>query len=424
MGNKIANLLEELKWRGLVNQSTDENALNDAIQSKNIKVYIGFDPTAPSLHHGNLVQLILLKHFQDFGIQPFCVVGGSTGLIGDPRQSGERKLNEIETVHAWAENLKIQFQKFLDFDEKKPNHAIIVNNYDFTKDVTALEFLRDIGKHFRVGNMLSKETVSARLNSEEGISYTEFSYQILQAFDYLNLFQNYQVNLQCGGSDQWGNLTAGTDLIHKVTGQNVHALTTPIITKSDGSKFGKTEGGAIWLDPKMMSPYAFYQFWLNVDDLDVIKLLKVFTFLDHQEIERLEKEVQNNPGAREAQKVLAQEVTKFVHGEQSYLDAKNASEVLFGKADVKNLSNESFEQIASEIPTFKFSKGDKLSQLFLESKLASSFSDFKRTLQSKGYTLNNQVIEDENQVIGPEDLINDKYILLKKGKKLYALGQL
>jgi len=424
MGNNIENLLDELKWRGLVNQSTDETALNDAIKEKKIKVYIGFDPTAPSLHHGNLVQLILLKHFQDFGIQPFCVVGGSTGLIGDPRQSGERKLNEIETVHAWAENLKIQFQKFLDFDESKPNHAIIVNNYDFTKDVTALEFLRDIGKHFRVGNMLSKETVSARLNSEEGISYTEFSYQILQAFDYLNLFQNYQVNLQCGGSDQWGNLTAGTDLIHKVTGQNVHALTTPIITKSDGSKFGKTEGGAIWLDPKMMSPYAFYQFWLNVDDLDVIKLLKVFTFLNHQEIERLEQEVQNNPGAREAQKVLAQEVTKFVHGEQSFLDAKNASEVLFGKGDITNLSNESLEQIASEIPNIKFATGDKLSQLFLDSKLASSFSDYKRTLQSKGFTLNNQTIEDENQVVEQKDLINDKYILLKKGKKLYALGQL
>jgi tyrosyl-tRNA synthetase len=414
-------LLEELQYRGLISQTTDFEKLDELVESKKIKLYIGFDPTAPSLHHGNLVQIILLKHFQNYGHTPICVVGGATGLIGDPRQSGERKLNEVETVHSWLENLKLSFMKFLEFDETKPNSALIANNYDWTKGVSAIDFLRDIGKNFRLSNMLAKETVAARLNSKEGISFTEFSYQILQAFDYLNLHNDLGVELQCGGNDQWGNLTAGVDLVRKTTGDTVHALTTPIITKADGTKFGKSEGGAIWLDEKMMSPYSFYQFWLNIDDADVVAMLKVFTFLSHEEIERLENEVKENPGFREAQKTLAEEVTKFVHGEVNLENAKKASAALFGTYDIKLLEKQVLDQVAEELGIVECKIGDRYSEVYNKAELAKSNNEFRTAVKQNSLSINNEKFSDSEKVIEDSDLLEGGYILIKKGKKNYKM---
>ncbi|HLU64586.1 MAG TPA: tyrosine--tRNA ligase, partial [Protaetiibacter sp.] len=303
---------EELNWRGLVHVSTDPAALKQLLAGPPIVYYCGFDPTAPSLHLGNLVQLLVLRRLQLAGHRPLGLVGGSTGLIGDPRPSAERTLNDRATVEEWVGRLRAQIERFLSFEGD--NAARIVNNLDWTAPLSAIDFLREIGKHFRVGTMIKKDAVAARLNSEAGISYTEFSYQILQGMDFLELYRQYGCVLQTGGSDQWGNLTSGTDLIHKVEGVSVHAIGTPLITNSDGTKFGKSEGNAIWLDAGMCSPYRFYQFWLNTDDADVIARLKVFTFLTRAEIEALEEQVREEPFRREAQRTLAREVTTLVHG--------------------------------------------------------------------------------------------------------------
>lgn len=311
----MTDVIDELQWRGLIAQSTDMDALRRSLAEGPVTFYCGFDPTAPSLHHGHLVAVKVMRHLQMAGHHPIALIGGATGLIGDPRPSGERTLNTRDVVAQWAGSLRAQLESLLDFSGKNP--ARIVNNLDWTGKLSAIDFLRDIGKHFRMGTMLSKDIVARRLDSEEGISFTEFSYQILQANDYLELYRRYGCTLEVGGNDQWGNLVGGMDLIRKVEGKNVHVLTNPLITKSDGTKFGKTEGGAIWLNPQMLSPYKFYQFWLNTADDDVVRMLKVFTFRSREEIEELERAVAQRPQGREAQRALASDVTIWVHGTQA-----------------------------------------------------------------------------------------------------------
>ena len=325
----FSSLWEELHWRGLIHVSTDEKALAHALAGEPITYYCGFDPTAPSLHLGNLVQLLLMRRLQLAGHKPLALVGGSTGLIGDPKPTAERVLNEPEVVATWVGRLGDQISRFLDFGGSAA--ARLVNNLDWTKDLSAIDFLRDVGKYYRVGTMLKKDAVAARLNSDAGISYTEFSYQILQGMDFLKLYENYGCVLQTGGSDQWGNLTSGTDLIHKAVGVSVHALGTPLITNADGTKFGKSEGNAIWLDAELTSPWAMYQFWLNTDDRDVIDRLKIFTFLNKVDIEALASQVEQEPHRRSAQKRLAHEVTALVHGIDITQSVQEASEALFGK---------------------------------------------------------------------------------------------
>ncbi|MEO2131950.1 MAG: tyrosine--tRNA ligase, partial [Microbacterium sp.] len=326
---------DEIVWRGLVHVSTDQEALRALLEGGPITYYCGFDPTAPSLHLGNLVQLLLLRRLQLAGHRPLGLVGGSTGLVGDPRPTAERTLNTRETVAEWVSRLRSQVERFLSFEGE--NAARIVNNLDWTAPLSAIDFLREIGKHYRVGTMLKKDAVSARLNSEAGISYTEFSYQILQGLDYLELYRTYGCVLQTGGSDQWGNLTSGVDLIHHAEHASVHAIGTPLITNSDGTKFGKSEGNAIWLDASMCSPYRMYQFWLNTDDADVITRMKIFTFLTREEIDEYERLVEVEPYRRAAQKRLALEVTTTVHGPEATAAVIAASDALFGQGDLTSL---------------------------------------------------------------------------------------
>ena len=319
----MTHILDELAWRGLVAQSTDEQALREALSAGPVTVYCGFDPTAPSLHHGHLVQLVLLRHLQLAGHRVLALVGGATGMIGDPRMSGERVLNTKETVAGWVDRLQAQISRFLDFEGDNP--ATMVNNLDWTAGLSAIDFLRDVGKHYRLGTMLAKDTVARRLASEEGISFTEFSYQILQGLDFVELYRRYGCTLQTGGNDQWGNLLSGVELGRKSEQATLHALTTPLITKADGTKFGKSEGGAVWLAPDMMTPYAFYQFWLNTDDADVVGYLKTFTFLGRDEIAALEEAVRDRPAAREAQRALAADVTTLAWTATEDPNGKGAS---------------------------------------------------------------------------------------------------
>jgi tyrosyl-tRNA synthetase len=320
--------------------------------------------------------------------------------------------------------LQVQFRKFLDFNPDNPHAAVILNNFDWTGNVNVLDFLRDTGKHFRISQMLAKETVAARMESGEGLSFAEFSYQILQAWDFLVLHRDYGVDLQCGGNDQWGNLTAGVDLVRKVTGHSVHALTTPIIAKADGTKFGKTEGGAIWLDPELMSPYSFYQFWLNVDDADVIKLLKVFTFLPRSEIEQLGEAQSADPAARLAQRVLAEHVTEFVHSAEALAVAKNVSQVLFAKGDPYDLPETALTEIAAEIGQTPVQLNQPWAEIFVSAALTSSLGDFRRNIQSKGLSVNNRPLTDSDRTLSQSDLLSGDFVLLKKGKKQYGLGKL
>lgn len=336
----MSKILDELKWRGLLHDATDQDNLAAALDS-GLTFYVGFDPTAPSMHVGNLVQILTAKRLQQAGNIPLALVGGATGLIGDPKMSGERTLNEADVVRAWSDRIENQLRKFFDFDG--PNAAQVVNNFDWTHGVGVLEFLRDIGKHFSVNRMLDREAVAARL-ANQGISFTEFSYQILQAFDYLHLNQNYNAILQTGGSDQWGNLTAGTDLIRRVTGKTVHAFSTPLLTKSDGGKFGKTESGTIWLDAELTSAYAFYQFWLNIDDRDLEKMLKVFSFKDIDEIKNLLTASNKDPHLRIGQRSLAQEMTALVHSVEDLEQVEQASAVLFGSGDFHRLTKKPLNQ--------------------------------------------------------------------------------
>jgi tyrosyl-tRNA synthetase len=409
-------LWEELQWRGLVAISTDEAELSKQLNSGKLTYYIGFDPTAPSLHLGNLVQLLVMRRLQLAGHNPIVLIGGSTGLVGDPRPTAERVLNTKETVSEWVEKLSKQASRFLDFSGS--NKATLVNNLDWTAPLSAIDFLREIGKHFRVGKMLSKEAVSARLNSEHGISYTEFSYQILQGYDFLELFRRHNCTLQLGGSDQWGNLTSGSDLIHKVEGKSVHLLATPLITNSDGKKFGKSEGNAVWLDAGLTSPYAFYQFWLNVEDADVIDRLKVFTFLSKTEIEALAEQVKSAPHLREAQRALALEVTSLVHSPEAANGAIQASKALFGQAELTDLTQADLLSALSELPSVKASKGASIAQLLVDTGLEASVSAGRRAIKEGGVYLNNEKVADEAAVF--EQLLPGNVAVLRRGKKTLA----
>ena len=409
-------LWEELQWRGLVAISTDEAELSKLLNSGKLTYYIGFDPTAPSLHLGNLVQLLVMRRLQLAGHNPIVLIGGSTGLVGDPRPTAERVLNTKETVSEWVEKLSKQASRFLDFSGS--NKATLVNNLDWTAPLSAIDFLREIGKHFRVGKMLSKEAVSARLNSEHGISYTEFSYQILQGYDFLELFRRHNCTLQLGGSDQWGNLTSGSDLIHKVEGKSVHLLATPLITNSDGKKFGKSEGNAVWLDAELTSPYAFYQFWLNVEDADVIDRLKVFTFLSKSEIEALAEQVKSAPHLREAQRALALEVTSLVHSLEAANGAIQASKALFGQAELTDLSEQDLLSALSELPNVKAAKGASIAQLLVDTGLEASVSAGRRAIKEGGVYLNNEKVVDEAAVF--EQVLPGNVAVLRRGKKTLA----
>ncbi|MDY3049042.1 MAG: tyrosine--tRNA ligase [Rothia sp. (in: high G+C Gram-positive bacteria)] len=421
--DSFQNIWQELKWRGFVHVSTDEEALEKALAEETVNFYIGYDPTAASLHLGHLVQLLLMRRLQLAGHRPFGLVGGATGLIGDPRQTSERVLNSRDVVEGWVARLRAQIERFLSFEGE--NGAQMVNNLDWTSELSAIDFLREIGKNFRVGTMIKKEIVAKRLNSEEGISYTEFSYQILQGNDFLELNRRHNVTLQCGGSDQWGNLTSGTELVRKVTGQSVHALGTPLITNSDGTKFGKSEGNAIWLDPQMCSPYAFYQFWLNTADADVADRLKVFTFKTRDEIAALQKSVEEEPFKRLAQKTLAYEVTALVHGVEATEKVIAASEALFGKGDFASLDEATLQAATAELPHAVLSADQlDLVTILTETGLSSSKSEARRTLKEGGAAINNVKVQGEDAVLTEADLLLGKYAVVRRGKKNMALLEL
>ncbi|WP_435299929.1 tyrosine--tRNA ligase [Timonella sp. A28] len=417
----MSNVLDELQWRGLVSQTTDIEALRDALENGPITYYCGFDPTAPSLHHGHLVQLVLLRHLQRAGHNPIALVGGATGLIGDPRMSGERVLNSKEIVATWVERLREQISRFLSFEGD--NAATMVNNLDWHAELTALDFLREVGKHYRLGTMLAKDTVARRLASDEGISFTEFSYQILQGMDYLELNRRYECTLQTGGNDQWGNLLSGVELIRKADKKSVHALTTPLITKSDGTKFGKTEGGAVWLDPEMMSPYAFYQFWLNAADDDVIGWLKTFTFRTREQIEELEVSMKEKPQLREAQRALAGDVTTLVHGARATEQAIAASAALFGKGEFNGLDVQTLDGITAELKKATVSVGSSIVDALVEAGLENGKGAARRAIASGGVYINNEKVVDEDAVFTQEQILADKWVMIRRGKKNWAAGQ-
>jgi tyrosyl-tRNA synthetase len=415
-------LLDDLQWRGLIALSTDLGALREALDAGPVTFYVGFDPTAPSLHHGHLVQVLTARRLQQAGHRPLALGGGSTGLIGDPRPSAERTLNTKETVAAWVDNIRAQIEPFLSFEGD--NAAVMVNNLDWTAPMSAIDFLRDVGKHFRVNKMITKDAVAARLHSEQGISYTEFSYQLLQGLDFLELYRRHGCTLQFGGSDQWGNLTAGLDLIHRVEHAPVHAFATPLLTKSDGTKFGKTEGGALWLDPALTSPYAFFQFWLNTDDSDVISFLKVLSSRSREQIEDLEKAVAERPQAREAQRALAEELTELVHGEQERDAVVAASQALFGRGELDLLDGATLAASLAELPQAEaeLTAGElpAVVDLFTAAGLAPSKSAARRAVAEGGAYLNNVRVTDEEARPTAADLLAGEWLVLRRGKRHLA----
>ena len=411
----MADVIDELIARGLIEQHSDLETIRAELADGPVTFYCGFDPTAASLHHGHLVQAILMRHLQNAGHHPLVLVGGATGLIGDPRDSGERVLNPVETVAQWVQSIESQLRRLLVFDGDNP--ARVVNNYDWTSQIDAIGLLRDIGKHFRMGTMLAKDTVRRRLDSEEGISYTEFSYQILQANDYLELHRRYGCTLQTGGNDQWGNLVGGMDLIRKVEGATVHVMTTPLITKADGTKFGKSEGGAIWLNPDMLSPYAFYQFWLNVADAEIEKLLKVFTFIPLDEIEQIVAESAEKPFLRLGQKRLAEEVTAFVHGREAMLRVQEAAAALFGRGELADLGERTLRDAVAELPGAQAALGDPLVDVLVAVGLEQTKSAARRTLAGGGLSISNVKVDAEDRTLSEEDVLPGGVVLLRKGKK-------
>ncbi|ROQ38147.1 tyrosyl-tRNA synthetase [Frondihabitans sp. PhB188] len=411
------NVWDELVYRGLVHVSTDQEALRELLGGEAITYYCGFDPTAPSLHLGNLVQLLVMRRLQLAGHKPLGLVGGSTGLIGDPRPTAERVLKSREQTAEWVDRIRVHVEKFL--SSEGDNALRIVNNLDWTEPLSAIEFLRDIGKNFRVGTMLKKDAVSARLNSDAGISYTEFSYQILQGLDFRELYRAYGCVLQTGGSDQWGNLTSGTDLIRRSEGVSVHAIGTPLITNSDGTKFGKSEGNAIWLDPEMTSPYAFYQFWLNQDDADVVDRLKIFTFLTKAQVQELADQVEARPFAREAQKRLAYEVTALVHGHDAAQAAIDASAALFGQGDLALLPADVLASAIAELPHATVAPGTTVSQALVATELVASLGAARRATAEGGVYVNNERVADEATDIASLTL-SGGHAVLRRGKKTLA----
>ena len=413
-------LLEEFSWRGLIAASTDLDALRAALEAGPLSVYCGFDPTAPSLHHGHLMQLVTLRRFQRYGHRPIALVGGATGLIGDPKPTAERVLNDPQVVAGWVERIRGQVEPFLDFiGETASQPAVMVNNLDWTAGLTAIELLRDVGKHFRVNKMMAKDVVRTRLESDAGISYTEFSYQLLQSLDFLELFRRHGCTMQIGGSDQWGNLTAGLDLIHHVEHRAVHALATPLVTKADGTKFGKTEGGALWLDPELTSPYAFYQFWLNTDDRDVVRFLKYFSERSREEIDELAKAVEERPAAREAQRVLAAEMTTLVHGAQECSRVIAASAALFGRGELGDLPPTTLAAALRETGLVQQSvePAPGVIDLLAATGLVDSKSAARRTIIEGGAYLNNRKITDVDAVLGASDLLHGRFVVLRRGKR-------
>jgi tyrosyl-tRNA synthetase len=409
-------LLDDLEWRGLIAHSTDLDALRDALAQGSVRYYVGFDPTAPSLHMGNLVQILTARRLQLAGHTPYALVGGATGMIGDPKESGERTLNTLDTVKEWVERVRRQIEPFLSFEGA--NAATMVNNYDWTASLSTIDFLRDIGKHFPVNRMLARDIVRNRL--EAGISYTEFSYVLLQSLDFLNLHREHGVTLQFGGSDQWGNLTSGVELIRRADGGKAHAFATPLVTKSDGTKYGKTEGGALWLDPEMMSPYAFHQFWLNAEDEKVGELLRIFTFLTREEIEDLEQQTAEKPFLRAGQKALADAVTTLVHGEAETRHAKAAAAALFGTGDLRELSPDTLAAALREAGSTKAGHGTPYVDLLVETGLVKSKGEARRTINEGGAYLNNERVTDPDLVPGDDDLIAGGWLVLRRGKKHLA----
>ena len=415
MGNP---LLADLEWRGLIAQSTDRNELEQLL-TKPTTLYLGIDPTAPSMHLGNLVVFLVLRRFQLAGHKPIALVGGATGLVGDPSgKNDERILNEEKTVSDWVAKIRKQVEKVLDFKDQKAA-AKVVNNLDWTKPVSALEFLRDIGKHFSVNQMLAKDSVANRL-ATVGISYTEFSYQVLQSYDYLELYRRDNCKLQIGGSDQWGNIVAGLDLIRKVEGAGAHALTVPLLTKSDGSKFGKTAAGAIWLDDQMTSAYEFFQFWLNSEDADLPKLLKVFSMKSRAEIEGLIESVKTDPGARQAHRELAREMTTLIHGAVMAKKVEEAAKALFGQGEISDLELTTLDAALGQLPKTTIKKGDAFPswiELLVATGVVDSKSAARRIVKEGGAYLNNKRVESEDFTPSKSDLLQGKYLLLRKGKR-------
>ncbi|MBO0809287.1 MAG: tyrosine--tRNA ligase [Actinobacteria bacterium] len=446
----MTDVIDELTWRGLVALSTDADALRRALAAGPVTFYGGFDPTAPGLHIGNLVLLLTMRRLQLAGHRPIGLVGGATGLIGDPSgKSAERVLNPRDTVAGWVERIRGEVGRFLDF-EPGPTGALLVSNLDWTEQLSALDFLRDVGKHFPVNQMLAREAVKARLEAG-GISYTEFSYQLLQAYDYLELHRRYGCALQVGGSDQWGNLVAGVDLIRRVTSESVHALATPLITRPDGTKYGKSEGGAIWLSPDLMSPYAFYQFWINRTDAEVGGLLRVFTFRSRAEIEDIERETRDRPSARAGQRLLAEDVTSLVHGRDEYQKAAAASEALFGRGDLAGLDEPTLAAALAEIPSVQLSAdgttivpgtpgapaapgeggggGDGIAagngdgrlplvtDLMAAAGIVASKSAARRAVAEGGAYLNNRKVTDPEARPARSDLLHGRFLVLRRGKR-------
>lgn len=418
------DIIQDLERRGLIYQHTSLEALGKRISEGPITLYCGFDPTADSLHIGSLVPILALRRFQLAGHRPIALVGGGTGLIGDPSgRASERSLNSREIVEEWSQKLKGQLERFLDFDSPS-NPARIVNNYEWLSSVQVIEFLRDIGKNFSINNMLAKESVSSRL--EKGISFTEFSYMILQAYDFMKLHEKYQCELQVGGSDQWGNITAGTDLIRKTYSDKVtvHGLTLPLVTKSDGGKFGKTETGAIWLDADKTTPYAFYQFWLNTDDRDVVRFLKYFTFLSLDEISQLEEQVQTDPGKREAQRALASEVTRLVHGEEALQRAQKITEALF-HGELQNLSPDEIAEGFSDVPSTRIQEPTlPMVDVLVQVGAAKSKREAREFIRNGAVTVNGVRLTSVETQVNQLDHLGGKYLVIRRGKKNYYLCEM
>jgi tyrosyl-tRNA synthetase len=412
------HILDELSWRGLIATSTDLDALRKDLDAGPLTLYCGFDPTAPSLHAGNLVPLLMLSRFQRAGHRPIVLAGGATGMIGDPRDTGERTLNSLDTVAEWADRIRGQLERFVEFDSSATG-AVVENNLNWTGQVTALEFLRDVGKHFSVNVMLSRETVKRRLESD-GMSYTEFSYLLLQSNDYLELHRKYGTSLQIGGSDQWGNIVGGVDLIRRVEGKHVHALTAPLVTDAEGRKFGKsTGGGNVWLDPEMTSPYAWYQYFVNVGDADVLRYLRLFTFLTREELDELEEETVEKPHLRSAQKRLAQEFTDLVHGQRATQQVILASSALFGRGELRELDESVLEAALAEAPTGTVRLADEptIVDLLIAGGLADSRGAARRTVKEGGAYVNNAKVTDEEWKPSSSDLLHGKWLVLRRGKR-------
>ena len=416
----MSELLNDLQFRGLVNQITDEEGLSKVLEEEKIKLYAGFDPTADSLHIGHLLPVLTLRRFQQHGHHPIALVGGATGLIGDPSgKKAERTLNTADIVQDWSDRIKGQLSRFLDF-EAGENPAIMANNYDWIGSLDVISFLRDVGKNFGINYMLAKDSVKTRI--ESGISFTEFSYMILQSFDFLKLYQNNDCKLQIGGSDQWGNITSGLELIRKSEeNAKAYGLTIPLVTKADGTKFGKTEGGAIWLDREKTSPYEFYQFWINTDDRDVVKYLKYFTFLSQAEIEQFEQEIINAPEKRMAQKALAEEVTKLVHGEDALEQAIKISAALFS-GNIKQLTGNEILEGFKDVPSTKIEEADiHLVDLLIEAKIAPSKRQAREDITNGAIYINGERVQDLDKVISNEDKIDGQFTVVRRGKKKYFL---